>query len=93
MLEFINRDTEGKIIELQKKRERQIKKVEHIVTMGEMSVGDIRERIYQSQMEIREQKEVSYDELPDNETKVRHLEFLFCTRLFFYLALLCFAFI
>lgn len=93
MLEFINRDTEGKIIELQKKRESQIKKVEHIITRGEMSMGDIRERIYQAQMEIRQQKEVSYDVLPDNETKVWHLEFLSCTRLFFYLASLCFAFI
>ncbi|KAL6437147.1 hypothetical protein ACFW04_005017 [Cataglyphis niger] len=70
MLEFINRDTESKIIELQKKRESQIKKVEHIVTRGEMSMGDIRERIYQAQMEIRQQKEESYDVLPDNETKV-----------------------
>ncbi|XP_029665025.1 RING finger protein nhl-1-like isoform X1 [Formica exsecta] len=70
MQEFINRDTEGKIIELNKKREKRIKKIEHIVATGETSVGDIRERIYQAQMEIREQKEVSYDVLPDNEAKV-----------------------
>lgn len=93
MQEFINRDTEGKIIELNKKREKRIKKIEHIVATGETSVGDIRERIYQAQMEIREQKEVSYDVLPDNEAKVRHSEFLFCTRSFFYLASLRFAFI
>ncbi|XP_072761005.1 uncharacterized protein [Anoplolepis gracilipes] len=67
--EFINRDIEGKIIELNKKRENQIKKVERIVIIGETSVGDIRERMHKAQVEIKEQKE-SYDALPDNENKV-----------------------
>ncbi|XP_025265944.1 RING finger protein nhl-1 [Camponotus floridanus] len=68
--EFINRDIEGKVIELHKKRENQIKKIDHIVAAGETSVGDIREKLNKAQMEIREQKEVSYDALPDNENKV-----------------------
>lgn len=71
MREFINRDVEGKIIELQKKRESRIKKIEHIVATGETSVVDIREKMCKAQMELREQKEVSYDTLPDNEEKVR----------------------
>lgn len=69
-MEFINRDIDAQIIELNKKRESQIKKVEHIITTGETSVDDIRQRLQRTQMEIREQKEVSYDTLPDNEEKV-----------------------
>lgn len=73
MREFINRDTEGKIIELQKKRDSRIKKIERVVTTGETSVEDIRQRMHKAQLELREQKEVSYDALPDNEEKVRQI--------------------
>lgn len=45
--------------------------------MGETSVEDIRERMHKAQMEIKEQKEVSYDALPDNEHKVSTITF--CT--------------
>lgn len=69
-MEFINRDIDAQITELNKKRESQIKKIEHIITTGETSVDDIRQRMQKTQMEIKEQKEVSYDTLPDNEEKV-----------------------
>ncbi|EZA62463.1 hypothetical protein X777_10093 [Ooceraea biroi] len=67
--EFIVRDIEAKIIELHKKRETRIKKVENIIAAGETSVEDIRERMHKAQMEIKEQKELSYDVLPDNDEK------------------------
>lgn len=69
-MEFINRDINAQIIELNKKRENQIKKVEHIIATGETSVDDIRQRMQRTQMEIRERKEISYDTLSDNEEKV-----------------------
>lgn len=68
--EFIVRDIEVKIIELHKKRENQIKKIENIIAMGETSVGNIRQRMHKAQMEIKEQTEVSYDVFPDNDEKV-----------------------
>lgn len=68
--EFIIRDIEGKIIELHKRKEERIKKVEKITAAGETSVGDIRKRMHKAQMEIKEQKEVLYDALPDNDEKV-----------------------
>lgn len=68
--EFITRDIEAKIIELHKKKENRIKKVESIVTVGETSIGDIRQRMHKAQMEIKERREVSYDVLPDNDEKV-----------------------
>lgn len=68
--EFIIRDIEAKIIELHKKREIRIKKVENIIAVGETSMGDIRQRMHNAQAEIKEQKEVSYDVLTDNEEKV-----------------------
>ncbi|XP_067204865.1 uncharacterized protein [Linepithema humile] len=74
--QFINRDIESKITELYKKRENQIKKVEHIVAISEASVEDIRRRMYKSQIEIRNQKDVSYDILPDNEKKVLYFELI-----------------
>lgn len=69
-IEFINRDIEAKIIELNKRRDSRIKKVEHMIVVEEISVDDIRQKMQKAQMEIREQKEVSYDILPDNEKKV-----------------------
>jgi len=69
-MEFINRDIEAKITQLNKIRENRIKKVESIIAAGEVSVDDIRQRMQKSQMEIREHKEVSYDTLSNNEEKV-----------------------
>lgn len=69
-IEFINRDIEAQITELNKKKENRIKKVEHIIATGEEPVDDIRQRMQRTQIEIREQKEVSYDALSDNEEKV-----------------------
>lgn len=69
-MEFINRDIDAKIIELNKKRDYQIKKVEHIIAMGEISVDNIRQRMQDTQTEITEQKDVTYDALSDNEEKV-----------------------
>jgi len=69
-IEFINRDIEAKITQLNKIRENRIKKVECIIAAGEVSVDDIRQRMQKSQMEIREHKEVSYDTLSNNEEKV-----------------------
>lgn len=69
-MEFINRDIDAQIIGLNKKREHQIKKVEHIIATGEISVDNIRQRMQNTQTEIREQKDVSYDSLSDNEEKV-----------------------
>jgi len=71
-MEFINRDIEAKITQLNKIRENRIKKVEYIIAAGEVSVDDIRQRMQKSQMEIREHKEVSYDTLSNNEEKVRY---------------------
>lgn len=68
--EFIIRDVEGKIIELHKRKEDRIKKVEKITAAGETSVGDIRKRMHKAQTEIKEQREVLYDALPDNDEKV-----------------------
>lgn len=68
--EFIIRDIEGKIIELHKRKEDRIKKVEKITAAGETSVEDIRKRMHKAQMEIMEQKELLYDALPDNDEKV-----------------------
>ncbi|XP_012536441.1 tripartite motif-containing protein 2 [Monomorium pharaonis] len=70
-MEFINRDIDAKISELNKKRENRIKKVEHVIASGEVSVDDIRQRMQKTQIEIKEQKEVSYDTLSDNEEKVK----------------------
>lgn len=67
---FINREIEGKIAVLNKKREHRIEKVEEILAAGETSVEVIKHRIQKAQLEIREQKESSYDLLPDNEEKV-----------------------
>lgn len=69
-MEFINRDIEAKITELNKKREDQIKKVKHTITTEETSIDDIRRRMQKTQMEIKEQKEMSYDTLSNNEEKV-----------------------
>lgn len=69
-MEFINRDIEAQITELNKKRENRIKKVERIIATGETSVDDIRQRMQRTQVEIKEQKEVSYNTLSDNEEKV-----------------------
>lgn len=69
-MEFINRDIDAQIIKLNKKREDRIKKIEHIIATGEISVDDIRQRMQKTQTEIREQKDVSYDTLSDNEEKV-----------------------
>jgi len=68
--EFIIRDIEGKIIELHKRKENRIKKVENIIAAGKTSIEDIRQRMYKTQVEIKEHKEVSYDILPDNDEKV-----------------------
>ncbi|XP_011866251.1 PREDICTED: RING finger protein nhl-1-like isoform X2 [Vollenhovia emeryi] len=70
-VEFIKRDIEAQIIELNKTKENRIKKVEHIVATGEESVDDIRQRMQITQAEITEQKEVLYDTLSDNEEKVK----------------------
>lgn len=70
-MEFINRDIDAKITELNKKRDNRIKKVEHIIATGEVSVDDIRQRMQKTHTEIKEQKDVSYDTLPDNEEKVK----------------------
>ncbi|XP_077260106.1 uncharacterized protein LOC143896262 [Temnothorax americanus] len=70
-VEFINRDIEAQITELNKKRDNQIEKVEHIIATGETSVDDIRQRMEKTQMEIKEHKEVQYDTLSDNEEKVK----------------------
>lgn len=69
-IEFINRDIEAKISELNKKRESQIKKIEHMIAAGGISVDNIRQRMQKTQMEIKEQKEVSYNTLSNNEEKV-----------------------
>lgn len=69
-MEFINRDIEAKITELNKKKEDQIKKVKHTITTEETSIDDIRRRMQKTQMEIKEQKEMSYDTLSNNEEKV-----------------------
>lgn len=70
MKDFISRDTEAKIADLIKRKENRIKKVEHIVTRGEMSVGDIKQRMQKAQAEVKEGKDVSYNLLRSNEKKV-----------------------
>ena len=69
-MNFVNRDIEIKIFEINKKRENLIKKVEHIIAAGELSVNNIRQKMQKTQMEIRQQKEISYDTLSNNEEKV-----------------------
>lgn len=69
-MKFINRDIEAQIIELDKKRENRIKKIDDIIAKGKISVDDIRQRMQRTGMEIREQNDVSYDTLSDNEEKV-----------------------
>jgi len=69
-MNFVNRDIEIKIFEINKKRESLIKKVEHIIAAEELSVDNIRQKMQKTQMEIRQQKEVSYDTLSNNEEKV-----------------------
>ncbi|KAL0129783.1 hypothetical protein PUN28_001797 [Cardiocondyla obscurior] len=70
-MEFINRDIDGQIKELNKKRENLIKKVECIIATGEKSVDDIRLKMQAAQTEIKEEKELLYDTLSDNEEKVQ----------------------
>ncbi|XP_018314682.1 uncharacterized protein [Mycetomoellerius zeteki] len=70
-MKFVDRDIEIKIFEINKKRESLIKKVEHMVAAGEVPVNNIRQKIQKTQMEIRQQKEVSYDTLSNNEEKVK----------------------
>lgn len=76
MKDFISRDIEAKIADFNKRKENRIKKVEHIVTRGEMSVEDIKQRMQKAQAAVQEGKEVSYDLLPSNEKKVRLFELL-----------------
>lgn len=73
---FISRDIEAKIADLNKRKENRIKKVEHIVARGEMSVDDIKQRMQKAQAELKERKDVSYNLLPSNEKKVRLFELL-----------------
>ncbi|XP_011069249.1 PREDICTED: uncharacterized protein LOC105155055 [Acromyrmex echinatior] len=70
-MNFVNRDIEIKIFEINKKRESLIKKVEHMIAAGELSVNNIRQKMQKTQMEINQQKEISYDILSNNEEKVK----------------------
>ncbi|EFN80610.1 RING finger protein nhl-1 [Harpegnathos saltator] len=71
MKDFISRDIEAKIADLNKRKENRIKKVDHIIATGEMSVEDIEQRMQKTQAEVKEGKDVSYDLLPANEKKVK----------------------
>lgn len=68
--EFINRDVEAKIAALEKKRQDRMTKVENIIVASETPVNDIKQRMRKTQAELKEQQEVTYDLLPDNEEKV-----------------------
>ncbi|XP_032678369.1 RING finger protein nhl-1-like [Odontomachus brunneus] len=71
MKDFISRDIEVKVADLNKRKENRIKKVEHIVTRGEMSVEDIKQRMEKAQAAVKaERNEVSHD-LRSNEKKVK----------------------
>lgn len=76
MKDFVNRDIEAKIIELCKKRENGIEKVENIVATSEASVEGITRRMQKAQLEIKEEKDVSFDLLSTNERKVRLFKLL-----------------
>lgn len=76
MRDFINRDMEAKIADLNKKKENRIKKVEHVIATGEMSVNDIKQRLQKAQAEVKGGKDVSYDLQRSNEKKVQLFELL-----------------
>lgn len=76
MRDFISRDIEAKITDLNKRKENRIKKVEHIVATGEMSVDDIKQRMQKTQTEVKEGKDISYNLLSSNEKKVWLFELL-----------------
>lgn len=70
MKEFIDRDIEAKIAALEKKRQDRMIRVENIIVAGETPVNDIKQRMSKTQAELKEQREVTYDLLSDNEKKV-----------------------